>query len=145
MPYQTCKATLANLLTGRVSPDTFARKRPCKALKACSRRSYGMRVRLAALSLVVLLGAAVSSAQNLPQVDFTAVNCSGFVTDQKVPDGIRLISGEQSNYKITFGRGDRVFINRGQDKGVRVGDRFLVVRPEEDATSVQWFKWQSKL
>jgi hypothetical protein len=104
-----------------------------------------MRVRLAALSLVVLLGAAVSSAQNSPQVDFTAVNCSGFVTDQKVPDGIRLISGEQSNYKITFGRGDRVFINRGQDKGVRVGDRFMVVRPEEDATSVQWFKWQSKL
>jgi hypothetical protein len=94
---------------------------------------------------VVLLGAAVSSAQNSPQVDFTAVNCSGFVTDQKVPDGIRLISGEQSNYKVTFGRGDRVFINRGQDKGVRVGDRFMVVRPEEDATSVQWFKWQSKL
>jgi hypothetical protein len=109
-----------------------------------------MRVRLAALSLVVLLGAAVSSAQNSPQaapaqVDFTAVNCSGFVTDQKVPDGIRLISGEQSNYKVTFGRGDKVYINRGQDKGVRVGDRFLVVRPEEDATSVQWFKWQSKL
>ena len=109
-----------------------------------------MRVRLAALSLVLLLGAAVSSAQNSPhsapaQVDFTAVNCSGFVTDQKVPDGMRLISGEQSNYKITFGRGDRVFINRGQDKGVRVGDRFTVVRPEEDATSVQWFKWQAKL
>jgi hypothetical protein len=99
---------------------------------------------------VVLLGAAVSSAQNSPQAapaqaDFTAVNCSGFVTDQKVPDGIQLISGEQSNYKITFARGDRVYINRGQDKGVRVGDRFMVVRPEEDATSVQWFKWQSKL
>jgi hypothetical protein len=99
---------------------------------------------------VVLLGAAVSSAQNSPQAapaqaDFTAVNCSGFVTDQKVPDGIQLISGEQSNYKITFARGDRVFINRGQDKGVRVGDRFLVMRPEEDATSVQWFKWQTKL
>ena len=109
-----------------------------------------MRVRLAALSLVVLLGAAVSSAQNSPQAapaqaDFTAVNCSGFVTDQKVPDGIQLISGEQSNYKITFGRGDRVYINRGQDKGVRIGDRFMVVRPEEDPYGVQWFKWQSKL
>jgi hypothetical protein len=109
-----------------------------------------MRVRLAALSLVVLLGAAVSSAQNSPQAapaqaDFTAVNCSGFVTDQKVPDGIQLISGEQSNYKITFGRGDKVYINRGQDKGVRVGDRFLVVRPEEDPYGVQWFKWQTKL
>ena len=109
-----------------------------------------MRARLAALSLVVLLSAAVSSAQNSPQAapaqtDFTAVNCSGFVTDQKVPDGIRLISGEQSNYKITFGRGDRVYINRGQDKGVRVGDRFSVVRPDQDPTDVSWFKWQTKL
>ena len=111
-----------------------------------------MRARLAALSLVIFLSAAVSSAQNAQQAppapaqaDFTTVNCSGFVTDQKVPDGIRLISGEQSNYKITFGRGDRVFINRGQDKGVRVGDRFSVVRPHQDSNEVQWFKWQTKL
>jgi hypothetical protein len=109
-----------------------------------------MRARLAVLSLVVLFGAAASSAQNSPpagpaQTDFTAVNCSGFVTDQKVPDGIRLISGEQSNYKITFARGDRVYINRGQDKGVRVGDRFSVVRPDADFIDVQWFKWQTKL
>ena len=111
-----------------------------------------MRARLAALSLVIFLSAAVSSAQNAQQAppapaqaDFTTVNCSGFVTDQKVPDGIRLISGEQSNYKITFGRGDRVFINRGQDKGVRVGDRFSVVRPHQDSNAVQWFKWQTKL
>jgi hypothetical protein len=99
---------------------------------------------------VVLLGAALSSAQNSPQAgptqtDFSAVNCSGFVTEQKVPDGIRLISGEQSNYKITFARGDRVYINRGQDKGVRVGDRFSVVRPDADFIDVQWFKWQTKL
>lgn len=111
-----------------------------------------MRARLAALSLVVLLGAAVSLAQDAPQAapvvrqtDFTSVNCSGFVTDQKVPDGIRLISGEQTNYKITFGRGDRIHINRGQDKGVRVGDRFSVVRPVADPSGVQWFKWQTKL
>jgi hypothetical protein len=111
-----------------------------------------MRARLAALSLVVLLGAAVSSAQDTPQAapvlrqtDFTSVNCSGFVTDQKVPDEMRLISGEQSNYKITFSRGDRVYINRGQDKGVRVGDRFSVVRPYSDPTGVSWFKWQTKL
>jgi len=99
---------------------------------------------------VVLAGPAVSSAQNRPQAvppqtDYTAVNCSGFVTEQKVPDGIQLISGEQSNYKITFGRGDMVYINRGQDKGVRVGDRFSVVRPNTDFVDVQWFKWQSKL
>jgi len=104
------------------------------------------------LSLSVFLSAAVSSAQNapqaappIPQIDFSTVNCSGFVTDQKVPDEIWLVSGEQSNYKITFMRGDYVYINRGQDKGVRVGDRFSVVRPDKDPTEVPWFKWQTKL
>ncbi len=111
-----------------------------------------MRARLAVLSLTVFLGAAVCQAQNAPQtapavtqVDYSMVNCSGFVTDQKVPDGIQLISGEQSNIKLTFSRGDYVYINRGQDKGVRVGDRFSVVRPDKDPTDVPWFKWQSKL
>jgi len=111
-----------------------------------------MRARIAALSLSVFLGAAVSSAQNapqaaqaIPQTDYSAVNCSGFFTDQKVPDDIRLISGEQSNYKITFARGDNVYINRGQDKGVRVGDRFSVVRPNDNMKDVAWFQWQEKL
>jgi hypothetical protein len=110
-----------------------------------------MRARIAALSLSVFLGAAVSSAQTAPQtqatpqMDYSAVNCSGFFTDQKLPDDIRLISGEQSNYKITFARGDNVYINRGQDKGVRVGDRFSVVRPKDDMKDVAWFQWQEKL
>ncbi len=110
-----------------------------------------MRARIAVLSLPVFLGAAVCSAQlaapvtPIPQVDFSTVNCSGFVTDQRVPDEAQLVSGEQSNYKITFTRGDYVHINRGQDKGVRVGDRFTVVRPYKDPTDVPWFKWQAKL
>ena len=111
-----------------------------------------MRARIAVLSLSTLLGAAVSSAQNapqagpaLPQIDYSSVNCSGFVTDQKMPDETRLVSAEQSNYKIVFSRGDYVHINRGMDKGVRVGDRFSVVRPEKDPSDNPWFKWQIKL
>ena len=111
-----------------------------------------MRARIVVLTLSVFLGGAVSSAQNAPQnppanpqIDFSTVNCSGFVADQHVPDEIRIVSGEQSNYKITFARGDYVHINRGQDKGVRVGDRFSVVRPDKDPTDVPWFKWQVKL
>src|SRR5713226_2989308 len=111
-----------------------------------------MRARIRVLSLSVFLGAAASPAQNvspaappIPQIDYSTVNCAGFVSDQKVPDEIRVVSGEQSNYKITFARGDYVHINRGQDKGVRVGDRFAVVRPDKDPTDVPWFKWQTKL
>src|SRR5271155_1135020 len=110
-----------------------------------------MRATVAALCLFLFAGVAVSPAQNtqqgatLPQPDYSFVNCSGFITDQKVPDEIKLISGEQSNYKVTFARGDYVYINRGQDKGVRVGDRYSVVRSEPDPLEVSWFKWQSKL
>jgi hypothetical protein len=111
-----------------------------------------MRTRLGVLSLFVFFGAMAISAQNASRVapaiskpDYSLVNCSGFVTDQKVSEGIYLISGEQSNYKLTFSNGDYVHINRGQDKGVRVGDRFTVVRPDKDYTEVPWFKWQYKL
>ncbi len=111
-----------------------------------------MRVRIAALSLMVLMGAAASSSQEIrtaPKVvtapDYNMVNCSGFVTDQRVSQEFRLISGEQSNYKLTFTSGDYVFINRGQDKGVRVGDRFSVVRLDDFTGDTPWFKWQDKL
>ncbi len=109
-----------------------------------------MRARLGVLSLIVFWGAVVLSARNAPQApavaqpDYSAMNCSGFFSDPKVPDGIRLISGEESNLKLTFAYGDYVYINYGQDKGVRVGDRFTVVRPDRDP-NVPWFKWQEKL
>jgi hypothetical protein len=105
-----------------------------------------MRAKLAALSIFVFMGAGICSAQTGPtQPGFSTVYCSGFVSDQKVPDATRLVSSEQSNVKILFGRGDNVIINRGQDKGVRVGDRYSVVRAESDPAEVNWFKWQAKL
>src|SRR5258707_13858694 len=111
-----------------------------------------MRVRIAALSLMAVVGGGASSAQEIrtaPKVvtapDYNTVNCSGFVTDQKVSEEFRLVSGEQSNYKLTWTSGDYVYINRGQDKGVRVGDRFSVVRPDDFAGDTPWFKWQGKL
>jgi hypothetical protein len=105
-----------------------------------------MRAKLAALCTFVLASAGICSAQTAAtQPGYSTVYCSGFVSDQKVPDATRLVSGEQSNIKLVFARGDYVTINRGQDKGVRVGDRYSVVRPETDALEVNWFKWQSKL
>jgi hypothetical protein len=111
-----------------------------------------MRAKLTALGLVVASTASLCPAQTAsqgvslpPQADYSAVNCSGFVTDQKVPEGIRLISSEESDLKIIYERGDLVYINEGQDKGIRVGDRFSVVRPDKDPIDVSWFKWQNKL
>src|SRR5277367_4315125 len=113
-----------------------------------------MRVNVAVLSLSLSLFGTVAAAQNLPQPGpmssapgYSAANCSGFIADQKLPDEIRLISGEQSEYKVIFSRGDKVFINRGQDQGVRVGDRFMVIRHQKDVLTdnVNWFRWQTKL
>ena len=35
-------------------------------------------------------------------VDYSYIYCSGFASDPKVPDDIRVVSGEQSNYKIAW-------------------------------------------
>jgi len=90
----------------------------------------------------------VSSTQARPEAtspDYTAINCSGFFTDEAVPSEVRLISGEESNNHVVFATGDYVFISRGSAQGVRVGDRFTIVRPEKDPLEVQWFKWQNRL
>jgi hypothetical protein len=106
-----------------------------------------MRAKLAALCTIVFASAGICSAQSAAptQASYSTVYCSGFVTDQKVPDATRLVSSEQSDIKLIFSRGDYVTINRGQDKGVRVGDRYSVVRQETDPVDVNWFKWQAKL
>jgi hypothetical protein len=111
-----------------------------------------MRATLAGLTFSLFFAVAITSAQESGQqpgsatnsADYSVVNCSGFISDN-VPGDIRVISGEQSNLKITFSHGDYVYINRGRDKGVQVGDRFSVVRPDKDPLDVPWFKWQSKL
>jgi len=119
-----------------------------------------MRAIVAGLCLSVCFGAGVCSAQEPPasapiqstqpapvatQPDYAAVYCAGFYDDQKVPDELRIVSAEQTNGKITFASGDYVHINHGSSQGVRVGDRFSVVRAESDPMHVSWFKWQVKL
>jgi hypothetical protein len=110
-----------------------------------------MRANLAALSFAILAGATVCSAQTAPQAvpsakqpDASYVYCSGFLSDPKIPNDIRVISGEQSDYKLAFYHGDYIYINRGADKGVQVGDRFTVVRPSTDPAN-EWFNGQNRL
>ena len=74
-----------------------------------------------------------------------SVYCSGFYTNQKVSDDLRLVTGEESAYKVTFTTPDVVYLSKGMNQGVKPGDRFNVVRAEDDKNPVQWFKWQQKL
>ena len=109
-----------------------------------------MRAKLAAFCVSILASAGVCAAQapagtpsQTGQVDYSKVYCSGFLSDPKVPDDIRVISGEQSNYKIVFSRGDYVYVNRGAQQGVKLGDVFSIVRPDKDPMN-EWFYGQEK-
>lgn len=119
-----------------------------------------MRANAAAITLGVMLAASSAWAQGNPQSqlvsstervseatspDYTAIYCSSFISSEKAPDTMYIASGEQSNSKIFFSRGDYIYLSRGSAQGVKVGDRFDVIRPEEDPNKVQWFKWQNKL
>jgi hypothetical protein len=112
-----------------------------------------MRANLAALCLAAFAGAGVSYGQSAPatppvsmlQPGYSTVYCSGFLKDSKLPDDLRVVSGEQAGYKIIFAQRENVYLNRGSDNGVRVGDRFTVVRQAEDAARIEWFKGQDRI
>lgn len=99
------------------------------------------------LGLIIAMTACLAKAQQPPRVPSESdLYCSGWVTDQPVPAETYLISGENSSYKNTFQAGDHVYINRGADQGVKVGDIFEVVRPVSDPMKyTKWFKWQAQL
>ena len=103
--------------------------------------TMGLRL---ALSLVVAAG--LAHAQQSPRVPSESdLYCSGLATDQPVPSDMYLISGENSNYKNTFQAGDHVYIDRGAENSVKVGDVFEVMRPVHDLLDTKWFKWQPQL
>ncbi len=113
-----------------------------------------MRVNLGVLFLAAFGGAGVCYGQTAPptppavttlQPGYSTVYCSGFVKDTKLPEDIRVISGEQPGYKVLWAQRENVYINRGSDNGVRIGDRFLVVRQTEDPDRIEWFKGQNKV
>jgi len=94
------------------------------------------------------MSAGIARAQAIPRNTPSPeqVYCSGVVTDQAVPRDSYIISGENSRYKTTFTTGDYVYINRGAEQGVKVGDELEVVRPVSDAMAMNaWFKYQAML
>jgi hypothetical protein len=86
-----------------------------------------------------------ASAVTMPTITQGDVYCSGIVTTQHVPTSARLITGEESNSKLTFSEGDYVYINQGSSKGVKPGDEFSVLRSEDDTTEVPWYSGQDAL
>ena len=73
------------------------------------------------------------------------INCSGIVTSESMPKDTYVITGQQSARQIVFIEGDYIYINKGTEKGAKVGDVFSIVRPVEDTLKIEWTKWQTSI
>lgn len=105
-----------------------------------------MHGKIAFASLVLALSATCASAQVKGQTTTQDdIYCSGVVTTESVPRDTYVITGEGSNVKNTFMEGDYVYVNKGANQGVKVGDQFSVVRRIQDPTDIDWTKWQSSI
>jgi hypothetical protein len=102
-----------------------------------------MRGKIVLAGLVLGLTGMVAAAQDRPNVPrANDLYCSGTVTNESVPQDTYVITGEQSATKITFDEGDYVYVNKGGDQGVKVGDEFSVVRAVKDPYGIEWTKWE---
>lgn len=111
------------------------------------------RIRYRILYIALMLGLGVMTASGLAFAQQASdkpsqaeIYCSGFSTTQPVPDNTYVISGENSSYLTVFLQGQQVYLNRGSDQGVKVGDQYEVMRPTRDfMRNDPWFRWQIKL
>jgi outer membrane protein OmpA-like peptidoglycan-associated protein len=104
------------------------------------------RVQVGTLCLLLALSASAAMAQQWPKTpNQNDIYCSGMVTREAVPSDTYVISGEESSYRITYGRGDYIFINKGSSSGVKLGDEFLIMRPLKNPAHIKWFEYQPSL
>jgi hypothetical protein len=105
-----------------------------------------MRGKIVLAGLILSLSGIATTAQTAPGAPTKAdLYCTGTITNESIPRDSYVITGEGSNYKITFNEGDYVYLNKGAAQGVKVGDEFSVVRSVEDPTEIDWSKWQAQI
>jgi hypothetical protein len=106
-----------------------------------------MRGKIVFASLFLGLTGFAASAQDAANTNPfpNDVYCSGIVTTESVPKDTYVITGPESNVRITFDSGEFVYINKGAGQGVKVGDEFSIVRPVTDTIKIDWTKAQSSI
>lgn len=115
-----------------------------------------MRGKIVLASLVLVMAGAVAPVKAQSAIANAAVNsmvptpnelyCSGVVTTEAVPRDTYVITGEESDTKMTYETNDIVYVNKGSDQGVKVGDEYFVVRSQVDPLfEIEWTKWQNSI
>ncbi len=101
-----------------------------------------MRGKIVLAGLILSLSGLSARAQSYTPPFPNDVYCSGVITTDAVPHQNYVLTGEESNTRLTYVVGDMVYINKGSDQGAKVGDEFSLIRPEQDFLHEQWTKWQ---
>lgn len=97
------------------------------------------------IALAAIMGVPAGLAAQAPAPPERQMYCTGISTIRPVKFENYVISGEESEIQLVYSQGQKVFINRGAQQGVKVGDQFLVSRVESDFIPYPWFKGQQDL
>ncbi len=95
-----------------------------------------------ALSCLLTLCAAGVAAQDEPEKKAYGTTqadalCAGMVTKEEIPYDTYVISGEEADPQTVYSVGQYVYVNKGSADGVKVGDEYMVLRPDSDFLHVQ--------
>ena len=92
-----------------------------------------------------LFGAAARAQQPVTTARPDSVYCGGVVTPEHVPSDLYVISGPEAEITTTFAEGKYVYISKGANQGVKLGDQFLASRPLKEEVRIPWFHGQQSL
>jgi uncharacterized protein (DUF2237 family) len=67
--------------------------------------------------------------RQMPVVAGNNLYCAGYVETNAVDTGSKIVGAENEQEHFIYSQGDNVYISLGANRGVKVGDRFAVVRP----------------
>jgi len=101
-----------------------------------------MRGKILIVGLVLSLSGLSARAQSYAPSFPNDVYCTGIITTDSVPGQTFVVSGEESETRLTYVVGDMIYLNKGSDEGARVGEEFSLIRPEQDFLNQEWTKWQ---
>lgn len=99
------------------------------------------KIVLAGLVLALSGTGAMAGSSQVATTTQDDIYCSGVITSAAVPQDTYIITGEGSDYKVTFQEGSYVYINKGAKQGVKVGDVYSVIRTVKDPIEIEWSKW----
>jgi hypothetical protein len=95
--------------------------------------------------ITALMGASAHAQKTITAPTDVDMYCSNVISTQAPRRDIYIISGPEAEKRLAYSQGNTVFINKGADQGVKVGDEFSVSRVEHDDLKQEWFKKQNMI